>query len=228
MVAIAIPSVWGARFTVDAPFGYNVRWDLTRQPSEATSYERKAFMALLSELVKIVAAVEGLDEVSVGIFARAAREAGYIAQGGRGRSAAKMSVRDAANLLIAVNGCALAKEVPTRVEQYRGLVAVERNRTQIEIGHPGHLFGDDLERIIELMAGEVSGIEFSDFPSPVILRFERPHVSVEFSIYTIEGGASVGHYGHYRSVNDERSDMGDRLDLTVISAKTIRAVAKAL
>ena len=80
-------------------------------------------MALLSELVRMIAKVEGLEEVSVGIFARHAREAGLIAQGGRGRSAAKMTFRDAANLLIAVNGCALAKQVSDSVPLFRGLLA---------------------------------------------------------------------------------------------------------
>ena len=76
-------------------------------------------MALLSDLVRVVAKVEGLEEVSVGIFARHAREAGLISQGGRGRSAAQMTVRDAANLLIAVNGCSLAKNVPQAVQALR-------------------------------------------------------------------------------------------------------------
>jgi hypothetical protein len=41
-------------------------------------------VALLSELVRVVAKVEGLEEVSVGIYARAAREARLISQKGRG------------------------------------------------------------------------------------------------------------------------------------------------
>jgi hypothetical protein len=78
-------------------------------------------VALLSDLVNAVAAVEGLDQVSVGIIARAAREAGLISQKGRGRGAAQMHTRDAANLLIAVNGSSLAKDVRDKVPLLRGL-----------------------------------------------------------------------------------------------------------
>lgn len=97
-------------------------------------------MALLSDLVKVVAAVEGIDEVSVGIFARAAREAGLLTQKGRGRGAAHMSKTDAANLLIAVNGSTLAKEVPHRVPQFRALKLSPR--------HSGWWSGPDLDELL--------------------------------------------------------------------------------
>ena len=48
---------------------------------------------------------------------------GLIATGGRGNSAAKMSERDAANLLIAVNVANTARVAPRIVERYRGLRA---------------------------------------------------------------------------------------------------------
>lgn len=185
-------------------------------------------MALLSDLVRIVAAVEGIDEVSVGIFARAAREAGHIAQGGRGRSAAKMTARDAANLLIAVNGCALAKEVPTRVGEYRDLKALDRNRTDIEIGRPGNLFGRDFEQLIELMADKGSSVHFAEMPSPAVIRFERPYTSVEFSFYTVDEDVTIMHHGYYRDSKRDETIHGDRLDLTIITARTLRAVAEAL
>src|ERR1700687_3500599 len=80
-------------------------------------------MALLSELVTAVAQAEGMEEVTVGVFARHAREAGLISQAGRGRGAARMTVRDAANLIIAVNACALAKYVRYGVEDFRSLTS---------------------------------------------------------------------------------------------------------
>ena len=79
--------------------------------------ERASAVALLSDLVKVVAAVQGMEGVSVGIFARAAREAGFINIRGRGRGAAHMSTRDAANLLIAVNG-SLAKRFPSKYRSF--------------------------------------------------------------------------------------------------------------
>jgi hypothetical protein len=71
--------------------------------------------------VEIVARVEALDQATVSLIARAAREAGLIKTGGRGLSAAKMSFSDAANLLIAVNVSSVVREAPELVATYRDL-----------------------------------------------------------------------------------------------------------
>ena len=55
-------------------------------------------MAILSELVTTVAKVSGMDQATVALIARHAREAGLIAMSGRGPSAASMGPTDAANL----------------------------------------------------------------------------------------------------------------------------------
>lgn len=70
-------------------------------------------MALLSDLVAAIAAVEGVEESFVGGVARYLREADMISQAGRGRGAAKMLPRDAAALVIAVNATVLAKDAPS-------------------------------------------------------------------------------------------------------------------
>jgi hypothetical protein len=141
-------------------------------------------MARLSDLVKVLAMTEGLDEVSVGIFARRAREAGLILQGGRGRSAARMTVRDAANLLIGVNASALAKDVPKVIKGYRNLVtlsnpagersllrqavsdsSLHREPSLVEtICKKGSDFGSSLEMLIAACG--------SDSPQPLNLRSE--------------------------------------------------------
>ena len=76
-------------------------------------------MTTLSQLVDVVAAVEGLDGDRVAAVARAVREAGLIATYGRGTSAAKMGLADAANLLIAVNAAETARGAPEIVRRYR-------------------------------------------------------------------------------------------------------------
>src|SRR3712207_5689305 len=81
----------------------------------------EAAVALLSDLVKTIARVEELDAVTVGFYARSAREAGLVSKKGRGRGAAQMSATDAANLLIGVNASKLAKDVGDIVPQYRAL-----------------------------------------------------------------------------------------------------------
>lgn len=59
-------------------------------------------MALLSQLVSVLAQVTGDPEPGMVVLARSLREAGYITTGGRGRSAAHMTERDAAAMLLAV------------------------------------------------------------------------------------------------------------------------------
>ncbi|WP_419756017.1 hypothetical protein [Brevundimonas sp.] len=59
-------------------------------------------MALLSQLVSVLAQVTGDPEPGMIVLARSLREAGYITTGGRGRSAAHMAERDAAAVLLAV------------------------------------------------------------------------------------------------------------------------------
>jgi hypothetical protein len=59
-------------------------------------------MAMLSDLVRIIAEATGDPESTVTVVARSLREAGFIATGGRGRSAAKMTAHDAASLLLGI------------------------------------------------------------------------------------------------------------------------------
>jgi hypothetical protein len=80
-------------------------------------------MATLTQLVDTVAAVEGLEPSAVSLIARYVREAGLITTGGRGGSAAKMNLADAANLLIGVNATATATDAAETVSTYRNLEA---------------------------------------------------------------------------------------------------------
>ncbi len=80
-------------------------------------------MATLSELADAVAAVEGIDPATVALIARYIREAGLISTGGRGPSAATMTLTDAANLLIGVNATTTAAEAARIVPTYRELEA---------------------------------------------------------------------------------------------------------
>lgn len=213
-----------------SPFGYNVRWGLTRQASEATSYGQAEFMALLSDLVRIVAAVEGLEEVSVGIFARQAREAGLIAQGGRGRSAAKMSTVDAANLLIAVNGCHLAKDVSTRVPKLRDLPLVAKSpKASLGIGASDSSFGVNLERLISFFQTREGDQQLTGVFGETYIRFFKPHlmVDVEF-VPTGRVVAGKVQFRFWHKASEYTEDSPDRHDEAVISHVTLRAVARAL
>jgi len=78
-------------------------------------------MATLRNLVEAVAGVTGLPPATVFAYGRFARQAGAIGQSGRGRSAAEMSVADAANLLIAIAGTGVTREAGSSVETFRNL-----------------------------------------------------------------------------------------------------------
>lgn len=183
-------------------------------------------MALLSDLVKIVAAVEGLEEVSVGIFARHAREAGLITQGGRGRSAAKMTTRDAANLLLAVNGCALAKDISDIVPRLRALpIYIGVEETAVGLGLEGAQFGDDFEHLLELVAGP----KFVSVPGQVFVRFFRPIIRVEITAVPRIRGEFRSEQFVYRDWGSEVNwPSPDRSDETVISQITMRRLMEAL
>jgi hypothetical protein len=225
-------------FTARPLICYNFRWRLTRQSSEVISYGNTGFMALLSELVKIVAEVEGLDEVSVGIFARQAREAGHIKQGGRGRSAAKMDVQDAANLLIAVNACALAKEVPEAVPLYRSMQTARRDYSdkekkllsEIGLFQTESTLGRDLERIIDLYGNPEQRQIFAERGTgAVFVEFVRPAPTASISIHIWDkGGKGLAITNTYYVTMPSTAGAGDRQDQTMFTSRTLIAVAEAL
>jgi hypothetical protein len=97
-------------------------------------------MAVLSELVQAIALCEGIDQERVAAIARAVREAGLIATHGRGTSAARMTAKDAANLLIAANTAETARSAPEAVRRFRALEA------------KGIEFGRVLEEMIDAAA----------------------------------------------------------------------------
>lgn len=187
-------------------------------------------MALLSDLVRTVAEIEGMDEVSVGIYARAAREAGFISQGGRGRSAAKMSTKDAVNLIIAVNGCALAKEVPNSIPIYRNLIVSKCDNPGVSpLGGAKAGFGDDLERLIDLWTTRKKNGLFKHSIIPSSVTFYKPYFHAEINLHINIDGDHYNVITYYRGISDDPLDYdGDRSDETSITTRTIDAVSKLL
>lgn len=78
-------------------------------------------MASPGELVKATAAALGVPEASVIVHDRNLAIAGIRSKGGRGRSAAKMTSLDAANLLIGVAASSAVKETVSTVQEYGNL-----------------------------------------------------------------------------------------------------------
>jgi len=87
-------------------------------------------MATLSQLVGALARVSNVPEATIFAYGRFAREAGLIAQKGRGRGAAIMSASDAANLLIAVGGTDVTREAAPAIHEYRPMKAASFRNSQ--------------------------------------------------------------------------------------------------
>ncbi|ACK84157.1 hypothetical protein [Methylorubrum extorquens] len=78
-------------------------------------------MAFFNDLVRAIAVVEGMDEMTVRGIGIRIRDGGFISKGGRGLSAAKMTSKDAAALLIGVNACTSATSAAEILEKYQSL-----------------------------------------------------------------------------------------------------------
>ncbi|CAH1662716.1 MULTISPECIES: hypothetical protein [Hyphomicrobiales] len=122
-------------------------------------------MALLTELVKAIATVEGIEESFVTGVARYLREAGLISQAGRGRGAAKMTYADATALLIGVNATSMAKDAENVVSAFRSLTRTSESNIKsgnISISSSIPLnasFSSALERLL-MMATPKAGDPF--------------------------------------------------------------------
>ena len=228
-------------------------------------------MALLSDLVRTVAAAEGLDEGSVAQFARAAREAGLIAQSGRGPSAARMGVEDARNLILAVNTSALAKDVEASVKHFRDLRASE-GWTLFDFfdaftkREPGAKLGEAIDYLIRscwpgddglipLQAALAARAKrrrrsaaerladrrgIKPVPPWIEIEFRRPartaEIRLRLPIVSTSGGTAHVHYVASANLRFGRETLGggfalagpDRADTTVISHRTLMAVADIL
>jgi hypothetical protein len=75
-------------------------------------------MASPGELVKVIAAATGEDEATVVQYDRDLHSAGLRTKGGRGRSAAKVTARDAAHILTATIGSHRVKDGVDVVQRY--------------------------------------------------------------------------------------------------------------
>jgi hypothetical protein len=77
----------------------------------------------LPALVAALAAIDGRDEATLAHYARLLREAGHIRTTKRGRGAAAMNVRDAANLLLGTNSAEAPRDAVAALQRLRRLRA---------------------------------------------------------------------------------------------------------
>ena len=210
-------------------------------------------MASIGKLVSAIAEIEGLDEGAVKLIARYAREAGYISQGSYGPGAARMTPRDAANLLIAVNATGLAKETPKALQSYSALtwrqkkwipdqeVEADRDDPFKKLLHEGIRLDQALEELILLATpifSRVSMLEqfFANEHMQMTIEFSRPHPRVAFSVTYYEAPEDEDgkpeydeiEGGYFASGEQVNEIVSDRVDEVTITHRTLIAVGKSL
>jgi hypothetical protein len=106
-------------------------------------------MATPGKLIKVVADVLGIPEATATTYYRSLREAGLVTKSGRGPSAAKMTVRDAVQLLIAAGGSRAEKDTAEKIVRDFDRVQADhswrRMARPVPGGEPGWLDGDGTE-----------------------------------------------------------------------------------
>jgi hypothetical protein len=210
-------------------------------------------MATLTELVDTIAEAEGMDSAAVALIARYAREARFIRKKGRGPSAAHMSVKDAANLLIAVNGSGAARDSAVVIPLYRNLILQEyvfADESQIPKNRA--LFGDVLELVIQSAIDGKLPDTFrpENIPLKICDAFQQGIVSlsVRFMRPEFRGTIIIGEYfaaedvtgshgiplffvprrGRQNRALFQKLKPGDRADETRIGDRTVFSVARTL
>jgi hypothetical protein len=153
-------------------------------------------MATPGQLVQTMAAVLGISPATVAQYDRVLSEHGLRSKGGRGRSAAKVSSRDAANLLIAVLASPVSglsmKDAVRACKVYASLPSLRKaswpeNFTQFELPTlaelpKNHSLGDALSELIDAAA---NGEQFK-IPPQYLFKFQAPGPNGEASLV---GGA---------------------------------------
>lgn len=119
-------------------------------------------MASPGEMVKTIAAALGMPEATVVVHDRNLVVAGLRTKGGRGRSAAKVTARDAANLLTAVMGAGQIKDSVLVIQRYEATRIHESTSPheawtdfivpEMAALPPDHSFLDGLEALIQAAA----------------------------------------------------------------------------
>ena len=114
-------------------------------------------LARLPALIGKIAPLDGRSVETLAHIARIIRERGLMATTKRGVGAAEMTSRDAANLLIALNGAQHPQEAPEAVQYYRTLPLTRQSDPGK--GYPASAykvlnapnFGEALEKLIDIV-----------------------------------------------------------------------------
>lgn len=155
-------------------------------------------MATPGELIKTVADVLYVPEVTVASYYRSLREAGLVTKGGRGPSAAQMKPSDAAKLLSAVGGSRFEKETAEKtVRDYSGIKVAHTARCLLLPSEDDHIGRGDW---IENNSGTWV---FDGFKIEHLQRLPERHTFLDALVAIIDA-AMEGEFG-----NAQRADHRD-------------------
>ncbi len=137
-------------------------------------------MVVSTGLAKHVATVLGLPETSVASHVRNLREAGLLTKTGRGITAARMTSRDAAHLLIATSASLNVKDSVRTVSEFGNLVSFY-GRSRIALPTFRNLAAD--HTVLDALSALLDAVGNHEFISPseysFYVRFYRPLIKVQ-------------------------------------------------
>lgn len=132
-------------------------------------------MASPGELVRKVAEVLGVPEPTVVVHDRNLVTAGLRTKGGRGRSAAKMTPGDAANLILAVAGSSMVKDTVETVNDYANLPS---RGGEVSIRRDAHSYNND--------GNPLPTWNLPGFPIPALQALQKDHTFRDALVGLIE------------------------------------------
>ena len=176
-------------------------------------------MATPGELIKAVAVATGTPEPTVTTHDRNLVTAGLRTKGGRGTSAAKVTPRDAAHLLVAILGSERVQDSVETVRRYSDTLAhsnwmarthpnekhmptyehMKLPALDVLVASVDHSFIDLLETLITLAMDETFDQNIGPQPlsCEISVAWPRTHARVYLSRFQPHAGAQVG-YSRYR------------------------------
>jgi hypothetical protein len=138
-------------------------------------------MASPGELIGIVADATGVDYARVFSVHRYLREAGQVTQGGRGSSAARMTFRDAANILIVLSTNTNVKDAAKVLATYGSLEADQLLHFD-DAQDRGGTLADALATFLEIVPTTPPDFNWRDNHVTVRISFPVPSASIAFML----------------------------------------------
>jgi hypothetical protein len=138
------------------------------------------------QLIDAISSVTGASRSKVFVAHRNLREAGLIATGGRGPSAAKMTTIDAALILLALTSGSDLKACAASVERYRNLPLQDPHSSKF---FKARTAGAALADVLEAIPDFEAGFTHPDGEDELVLEVRGPYPIVRL-IYR-KGGQSV-------------------------------------